>query len=673
LSDKATGHPHSPPSEGEPASDVAALRQRVAELEAELARHERLAGAEGTLAAREIMLSEVEKVAHLGSWTLDLHTNQVTWSEELYRILGYDPAVDVPSTERWFGALHPDDLKQSIDTMQLLMETGKLVPTILRVVWKDGTTREIYTYGAVLNDAQGQPRRAVGAVLDVTDSRRAQREAERMARFLQEAQRVAKVGSWVWDSRESTVDWSSELAGIFGMPADTAPTTQVFRERLHPDDRHKLPQYRDLLASGGKVEPVEVRVVRPDGSLRYVLISGKRLDSAPGAERFLGTVWDITERKQLEEQLRQSQKMEVVGRVAGGVAHDFNNLLTVVAGNADLLLEELGDDERARSIRDAAEVGAALTRQLLAFSRQAVVKPGPLDLNEAVREFTRIADRLIGEDVSIELQLAHSSAVILADRGQIQQILLNLAVNARDAMARGGKLVFSTRLVRDDAQEAGTPPRWIELEVKDTGTGMDEVTRGRALEPFFTTKDPGKGTGLGLSTIADIVQQMRGSIAIASAPDRGTTVTIRLPRSRLEMVRSVPAPAPVAAHSGRECILLVEDNGELRELLSRFLLSAGYRVLSVGSPREAEEVWKTQRDAIDLLIADMVMPDKSGQDLARALLAERPSLRVLFISGYTPDRSGLGDRPFLQKPFTRAELLDTVRALFEAKPAVAGS
>jgi two-component system cell cycle sensor histidine kinase/response regulator CckA len=294
------------------------------------------------------------------------------------------------------------------------------------------------------------------------------------------------------------------------------------------------------------------------------------------------------------------------------------------------------------------------------------VQTGPLDLNEAVREFTRIAARLIGEDVSIELELSHTPAVILADRGQIQQILLNLAVNARDAMPRGGRLTFSSRVVPGEPAAAA---RFIELKVRDNGTGMDELTRRRALEPFFTTKDPGKGTGLGLSTIADIVQQMKGSLVLDSEPGRGTTVTIRLPRCGLEVVRSGPRVPQVATRGGRETILVVEDNPELRDLLGRFLVSAGYRVFSVGRPSEAEALWETHGESIDLLLADMVMPDKSGQDLARLLVAKRPSLRTLLISGYTPNRS-VAEGAFLQKPFTRHELLAAVQALFEAKPAV---
>jgi two-component system, cell cycle sensor histidine kinase and response regulator CckA len=644
--------------------ETAILRRRVEELETENQRlRHALTGAEGALPAREALLNKAEKVAHLGSWFLNPVTNEVKWSEELYRILGYDSAQVSASTERFFHALHPDDLPLSLKNMAALQITGRMVPTELRVVWKDGTVREIRCDGTVIPDENGKTFRVVGTVLDVTEPRHDRRQATRIARFLQEAQSVAKVGSLVWEIATRVIDWSSGVKEILGLPSDKALDQDILRSLVHPDDLQVMRMNLEKLDKTGRAGPVEIRVIRPDGTLRYTLMQAKRMEEEPAASpRMLGTMWDITERKQLEEQLRQSQKMEVVGRVAGGVAHDFNNLLTVISGNADLLIEEMIDD-RLKRIRDAAEVGAALTRQLLAFSRQAVVKPVPLDLNATVTEMARIVERLIGEDIAIQFDLAPVPAVILADRGQLQQILLNLAVNARDAMAKGGELLFSSREAPGNPLSMGyEPARWVELKVRDNGKGMDRVTQQRAFEPFFTTKEPGKGTGLGLSTIADIVAQMKGEIAIASEPNKGTTVTIRFPHCALK-----PEVPPLARalnqKGGKESILLVEDNAELRELVGVFLTSAGYRVQAVGRPGEAEHLWKTEKDSIDLLITDMVMPEKSGKELSKSLLASKPGLRTLFISGYSPNRSGFGEGGFLQKPFTRNELLDTVRAL----------
>ncbi len=649
-------------------AEEAALRRRVAELEAELGSlRKSLTVADGVLPVREALLSEAEKVAHLGSWFLNPVNNEVKWSHELFRILGYDPAKDVPSAEKFFQVLHPEDLPRALANMQVLIDKGQMTPSDLRVVWKDGTVRETRTDGMVVRDEDGVPFRIVGTVMDVTESREAERNASRVARFLQEAQSVANVGSWLWDSAAGTMECSDELGRIFGMTGEDIMDERNLIARIHPEDQAKVKKYREDILATGFSGPMEFRILRPDGSLRHTLVQSKRIEDGGGASRFLGTVWDITERKQLEEQLRQSQKMEVVGRVAGGVAHDFNNLLTVIAGNADLMLEDY-DDDRLRRIRDASDVGAALTRQLLAFSRQAVVKPVALDLNAAIRDIVRIVDRLIGEDINIKLDLDAGPMVILADGAQVQQILLNLAVNARDAMGNGGDLFFSTRQAPGNPLLMGAgPARWVELIVRDTGKGMDPLTRERAFEPFFTTKEPGKGTGLGLSTIADIVTAMKGTIAIASEPNRGTQVTIRFPHSSIKV--DSPAPVQLKSRKGAESILLVEDNAELRELVRLFLTTAGYKVQAVGRPGEAETIWSTERDSIDLLITDMVMPEKSGTDLAKALLAKKPGLKTLFISGYTPNRNGFGEWGFLQKPFTRNELLDAVKALCGGKGA----
>jgi CheY-like chemotaxis protein len=344
------------------------------------------------------------------------------------------------------------------------------------------------------------------------------------------------------------------------------------------------------------------------------------------------------------------------------VAHDFNNLLSVIGGNADLLLEGRPDD-RLRRIRETAEVGAALTRQLLAFSQQSVVRPGVQDLGEVIRDTARIIERLIGEHISIRLDLSGERCAVLADRAQLQQILLNLCINSRDAMPGGGLI----RIVLEPVPgEAGGPADgWVRLAVEDTGTGMDEATRARAFEPFFTTKAPGKGTGLGLYSVRDAVTRAEGRIAIDSVPGRGTRVSVLLPRRRAEPA-AIPRPSE-AVRGGGESILAVEDHPALRELIRCFLADAGYRVHVVGRPGEAEALWEREQGGIDLLVTDLVMPEKSGRALAAELSRRKPSLKTLFISGYAqgsgPEKRVEG--PYLQKPFTRVELLHTVRAILD--------
>jgi signal transduction histidine kinase len=390
-----------------------------------------------------------------------------------------------------------------------------------------------------------------------------------------------------------------------------------------------------------------------------------------------GSMMDVAERKQMEAQLRQSHKMEAVGRLAAGVAHDFNNLLSVISGNADLLLDERQDD-RARRIRDAAEVGAALTRQLLAFSRQSVIRPELLDLGEVVRDTTRIIERLIGENIAMRLSLCPDRCSILADRAQIQQILLNLCINARDAMPGGGTIRILAEAALDEpaaavaatARNEAAPgePAWIRLVVEDSGSGMDEATRAQAFEPFFTTKEPGKGTGLGLYAVKDAVTQAGGRISIDSLPGKGTRVAILLPRRA-----DAPAPAAQAAGrapGGRETVLVVEDHPALRELIRCFLADVGYKVHAVGRPGEAASLWDREGEAIDLLVTDLVMPEKSGQALAGELGKRKPGLKTLYISGYAQGMGpGTGvEGPYLQKPFTRLQLLETVRGILDGRP-----
>jgi CheY-like chemotaxis protein len=367
-----------------------------------------------------------------------------------------------------------------------------------------------------------------------------------------------------------------------------------------------------------------------------------------GKQGVLGVTNDVTERRRLEGELRQSQKMEAIGRLAGGVAHDFNNLLLAINGYAGLLSDALADQRLkgfAGEIRSAGERAAALTHQLLAFSRRQVLQPRILNLNDAAREIESMLRRLIGEGVRVNFDLDPDLLDVEADPSQIGQVLLNLAVNARDAMNGSGELTVSTR---NDGRE-------VVLEVQDTGEGMDEETEGRVFEPFFTTKDVGSGTGLGLSTVYGIVTQSGGTITIRSAPGLGSTFAIRLPAVEGERAVAL-APEPEATR-GAERILVVDDERVVRELLAQMLRDQGYDVSVAGSAREAralESRW-------DLLVTDVVMPETDGVELARQIDARD----VLFISGYDQEALVRADSSFLQKPFSGDDLARTVRALLD--------
>jgi len=394
----------------------------------------------------------------------------------------------------------------------------------------------------------------------------------------------------------------------------------------------------------------------------------------------VGTLMDITVRKELEAQLNQAQKMEAIGRLAGGVAHDFNNLTTAILGYSELMLRRLGPDDPLRrhvaEVTRAAERAAGLTRQLLAFSRKQLLQPRVLDVAEVLEHSRSLLERLIGEDVELVTRGEPGVGRVKADPVQLDQVILNLAVNARDAMPRGGQLVLEASnadLDEDYAHEHVTvrPGRYVMLAVSDTGHGMDKETQQRIFEPFFTTKDKGKGTGLGLSTVYGIVQQSGGYVWVYSEVGRGTTFKIYLPRVEDEADQPEPVAGPVATRAEpSETLLLVEDEASVRELLRELLETAGYSVLEASGPAEALQIVQSRTQPIQLLITDVVMPEMTGPELARRLAEMRPGLRMLFLSGYTEgvvaDKGLLGDGAhFLQKPFTGDALEAKVREVLD--------
>ena len=428
--------------------------------------------------------------------------------------------------------------------------------------------------------------------------------------------------------------------------------------------------------TGGGSRFFERRLIRKDGTERAVEINARALPDG----RLLATARDVTERKQLELQLRQAQKMEAIGRLAGGVAHDFNNVLTAIFGYVDLLREELPAGSSAHQdlaeVRKAAERAAGLTRQLLAFSRQQVLEPMVLEPNALVEDFEKMLHRLIGEDVELRLSLARDTGNVLADLGQLQQVLMNLVVNARDAMPLGGKLILETANADLTAQYAElhqpvVPGPYVMLAVSDTGTGMTPETKARIFEPFFTTKEKGKGTGLGLSTVYGIVKQSSGYVWVYSEAGRGTTFKIYLPRVDAPPDKLLPTREPDSV-VGTETILLAEDDAMLRPLAKGLLEKLGYTVLDAADATEALAMAQKYAGPIHLLVADVVMPGASERELARQLEKMRATTKVLYVSGYTDDaivhhgmlEPGLN---FLQKPFTPATLARKVREVLDTK------
>jgi nitrogen-specific signal transduction histidine kinase len=399
-------------------------------------------------------------------------------------------------------------------------------------------------------------------------------------------------------------------------------------------------------------------------------------------------VRDLSERKQAEaalrraeDQFRQSQKMEAVGRLAGGVSHDFNNLLTVINGYTQVLLARLPAGDPARGpvelINKAGNRAAGLTRQLLAFSRRQVLEPKVFDLNGTVVDLGKMLQRLIGEDIELNTLPASGLRRIKADLGGIEQVIMNLVVNARDAMPKGGRLTIETRNVELDQNYARThsevvPGPYVMLAISDTGCGMDEATKARLFEPFFTTKEMGKGTGLGLATVYGIVKQSGGHVAVYSEPGHGSTFKVYLPCTEEKpTAASLPSLRPAAAPKGKGTVLLVEDEDMVRTLSRQILQEQGYTVLEARHGKEAMQLSERDMDSVRLTVTDVVMPEMDGRDLAKRLLHRRPDMKVLYVSGYTDNaviRNGLLEpgAAFLEKPFTPERLAHKVHEVLGA-------
>jgi two-component system, cell cycle sensor histidine kinase and response regulator CckA len=434
----------------------------------------------------------------------------------------------------------------------------------------------------------------------------------------------------------------------------------------------------DALKKAGSIEGFEVQWKTKTGETIITRLSGNVIVSNGEISECEMIAENVTEHRALEEQLRQAQKMEAVGRLAGGIAHDFNNLLTVIKGHSELLNAELRAGEQARKevegVIRAADRAVSLTRQLLAFSRRQLLNPKIVDLNTVVSNMEKMLARLLGEDIQLTTKLALRAGLIKADPNQIEQVIMNLAVNARDAMPTGGRLCITTsRLEIKNEFRHGEmsldPGSYIMLSVIDTGEGMDAATASRVFEPFFTTKEQGKGTGLGLSTVYGIVKQSEGEIWVASEPGKGAAFYICFPRV-MEKTESLPEARPVEHASGKETILIVEDENDVRDVASTMLRRRGYNVVPAATAGEAEKLCQTHAGTIHLLLTDVVLKETGGLQLAQRLTALRPEMRVIYMSGYTDDvvlQHGIRNSQvaFLPKPFTTEELTSKVREVLD--------
>jgi two-component system, cell cycle sensor histidine kinase and response regulator CckA len=638
--------------------------------------------AEAALRESEARFRAVFEFAPVGVGMADPTGRVLETNQALQALLGYNAdelrAISVQEMT------HPDDWPKTLQLQQELL-AGRCQHYSLekRYLRKDGGIVWAQVMVALLRDAQGEPQYLLATIIDRTGRKQAEtelRESEQrfrlMAENIQDVFWIAtpEIGHTLYVSPAFGPTWGRSCEEVYR-------DHKVFIDSIHTEDRERVKS--EVLAGHRQGTPWnhEYRIIKPDGVVRWIHDRGYPVRDDQGRViLFTGVATDITARKALEEQLLQAQKMEAVGRLAGGVAHDFNNLLMAITGYGELMRGKVFKDDPLYSylenILKAGDRATALTQQLLTFSRRQIVHPQVVDLNRVVLDLEPMLRRLIGEDLDLDVVTDRSLGAVKADPGQLGQIILNLVVNARDAMPQGGRLTLKTAPVNFTVgchNRFGLTPlgAYVMLMVQDTGAGMDEATQAHAFEPFFTTKEPGKGTGLGLSTVYGIVKQSGGYLDLASQPGKGSTFTIYLPR--LDAVAEPPkARIPItASFRGEATILLVEDEDVLRALLAKFMRLYGYTVLEARHGGEALLNCERHQGPIDLMVTDVVMPQMSGRELADRLRPLRPEMKILYMSGYTEDvlvQHGVADLSvtFLQKPFKPLELARRVHAVLHA-------
>jgi PAS domain S-box-containing protein len=571
--------------------------------------------------------------------------------------------------------------------LRILQECGKDIPCIVvSGVMGEETAVEMMKFGAHdyltktnLTRLLPAVERELAEAAARRDSKQAQEELHASEERLALAVEATQIGTFDFYPQTGNLIWSKFARQHYGVSPEAEVTYDTFLRALHPSDRDRVTQtLQDALRSenGGNYAHEYRTVGIEDGEERWLSSRGRVFfDAEMHAVRVVGVVQNVTERKRLERQLLQSQKIESVGRLAGSIAHDFNNLLTVINGYAHLVLAEMGPEHALRDsmeeLSKAAMQAAGLTRTLVSFSRRQSAEPKTIDMNAFVGEYENMLRRLLGEHIELVVSLDSQAGTFRADPGQIGQVLMNLAINAKDAMPSGGKLTIETSCMVADDHFARTqlhvgPGEYAVLTITDSGTGMSAEVKAHLFEPFFTTKEPGKGTGLGLSTAYGIVNQSGGSIWVSSEPDRGTTFKLFFPSSGLE---AEPGSTLSIEHvsSGGETILLAEDEAGVRKYTREILKRYGYIILEAHNGVEALDVARKHSAPIHLLLTDIIMPGMGGMELTEKFKAEFPSVPVLFMSGYADQiiRNWDALSAYIQKPFTLTDLLTQVRELLD--------
>ena len=636
--------------------------------------------AEETLRLRTQELKEAQRLARIGNSLRDVDTNVIVWSDELYRIFGLDAKAGPPNYEKFLSLFSAESRQRIHAAAELLRSEGRGFELELQLAAAGEAARWIIYRAEAERDATGKVVRLRGIVQDITErwlANQALRESEAQYRRIVE---TMAEGVWTLDPDGRTTFVNPQMATMLGYrPEDLVGVNvlDIIPEEERAPSRERLQRRRR-----GISEQFETLVPTKDGRMIRLLINARPVWDAEGAYiGSLGVLTNITEKNLLEERLRQAQKMEAIGRLAGGIAHDFNNLLTVINGYGELMLRHAPKADLFQTglaeIRNAGQRAQELTSQMLSFSRKRMLEPEILSLSEMIGNVEAMLRRLIGEDIELVTRLDPDLSRVRADRTEITQVLLNLAVNARDAMPNGGTLCLETRnLELDGAFMRGHPGLfpgpYVLLAVRDTGIGMDAETQEHLFEPFFTTKEVGKGTGLGLATVYGIVSQSGGWLQVDSTPGQGTIFRIYLPAASGARLARKPEKTVDSSLGGCETILVVEDQPQIRRITALMLRDLGYQVLEASHGAEALRLAAAYTDPIDLVLTDVVMPGMRGPEFAARLQAIRPT-RLIFMSGYpeSMDAAANDGVGYLQKPFTTEILARKIRTVLG--PAVAAN
>lgn len=683
--------------------------------------------AEEALRKSEESLADAQRMAHLGNWEWDIIKDELYWSDEVYRIFGLPPQSFGATYEAFLESVHPDDRETVKKYVNEALYKKSHYGIDHRIILPDGMERIVHEQAEVIYDENGKSIRMIGTVQDITESKRVEEEAQRSYHIQTVINALLNISLKNISLGEQLDMIIEQIVSIFWLTleskggiflVDDSGILLLKAHRGFTEEQKTLcsrvPSGKCLCGralSSGKIEFADsiddrhenlYEGVAPHGHYCVPIMSGEKtlgvlvLYLKEGHRRnvneeehlrgIANILAGIVQKKRAEEELDkmeaqflQAQKMEAIGQLAGGVAHDFNNLMTVVQGNTDLALMTIDEGEPVyRNLKEIGRVtakAAALTRQLLTFSRRQPVSKEILNVNKAVLEMSRMLQRLIGENIFLSTELSPDLWNTEADPGQVEQLLMNLVVNARDAMPNGGKLLIKTANARIDETYRqiygeGRPGRFVQISVEDTGTGMDAETRAHIFEPFFTTKGIGKGTGLGLSVVYGIVKGHDGWINVYSEPGSGSNFRIYLPSASGGIEEKGEEAKSFEISGGNERILLVEDEKDVKELALLILERQGYKVFGTSTFDEAVSIFKKEGGRLDLLLSDIMLTDRSGLELAKELRRERPDLKVLFASGYSGEHFQVQadhNYGFLEKPYTLMELLSAVRDVLDER------